>query len=125
MLNVGGGVRLPHVDGTGRNPNMLKWRRFEKDQPESIASGMSGPFAERRSVELTQPVCQRLACRFPNVDDEIVVYPVVVRFLFTTRDDVHAWQILPCSSVRSDHGRQSQNPTSPVMVRPSQRKVSF
>jgi hypothetical protein len=74
---------------------------------------------------LTQPVSQCLAGRFANVDDEIVVYPVVVRFFLLRAMKYTPGRFFPSSSVRSDQGRQSQNPTSPTIIWPSPKKRLF
>ncbi|MGN7741529.1 hypothetical protein ACTJKT_16220 [Pseudomonas sp. 22526] len=56
---------------------------------------MTWSFVKRGRIELPESVCERLACSFTNVDDEIIVYTMVVWLAPAPSNEVDTWKILP------------------------------
>ncbi|UUT24059.1 hypothetical protein [Pseudomonas sp. T8] len=56
---------------------------------------MTWSFTKRGRIELAESVCECLARRFTDIDNEIIVYTMVVRLAPASSDEVDTWKTLP------------------------------
>ena len=71
---------------------MFGGRCFKQRQPEGVPSRVSGPFAESRYIELTQPISQALTGGLTDIDSRIAI-SVSIWFVFAARDEIHPGQV--------------------------------